>query len=95
MGIKDGRIRKNVLVGAMVQVVQKVDQSSSKLTKGEVAEILTPTSKHPHGIKVRLRSGLIGRVRKILSAKKRTGTPTEAAPIVPKIKLMPWESYDD
>jgi len=95
MGIKDGRIRKNILLGAMVQVVQKIDQSSSKLTKGEVVEILTPAPKHPHGIKVRLRSGLIGRVRKILSAKKRTGGPVEEAPIMPKIKLMPWESYDD
>lgn len=95
MGIKDGRIRKNVLIGATVQIVQKIDQSSSKLTKGVVAEILTPTAKHPLGIKVRIGGGLIGRVRKILSAKKRTGGPVEEAPIMPKIKLMPWESYDD
>lgn len=74
MANKDGRIRKNVVVGAMVQIVLKQDQQSGHLTKGVVAELLTAATKHPHGIKVRLRSGKVGRVQKVLSAKKNPAT---------------------
>lgn len=90
---KDGRIRKNILIGASVQVVLKMDQSDGKLTKGVVEEILTPAAKHPHGIKVKLKSGHIGRVRKILSAKKNP-YPDQILEEPPSSKgLLPWEKF--
>ncbi len=70
MSSKDGRIRDNVPLGSMVQIILKEDQKSGHLTKGLVESLLTSESKHPHGIKVRLRSGKVGRVKKILSSKK-------------------------
>jgi len=70
MSSKDGRIRDNINPGANVQIVQKQDQKSGHLTKGVVEEVLSPGKKHPHGIKVRLVSGQVGRVKKILPSKK-------------------------
>lgn len=70
MSNKDGRIRKNITFGSTVQIVLKQDQKSGFLTKGKVEEILTPGAKHPHGIKVRLKSGKVGRVKKVLSVNK-------------------------
>lgn len=66
MAHKDGRIRKNVLMGSLVQIVLKQDQKNGHLTKGVVEEILTSAEKHPQGIKVRLKSGQVGRIQKIL-----------------------------
>lgn len=91
MGTKDGRIRKNISLGALVQIVLKEDQISGRLTKGKVAELLTNSAKHPHGIKVRLASGHIGRVRKILSAKK--GEDLDTPPPQAKKPKLPWERY--
>jgi uncharacterized repeat protein (TIGR03833 family) len=51
-----------------VEVVLKADQGTGDLTRGIVAEILTPSSFHPRGIKVRLEDGQVGRVQNILSA---------------------------
>jgi len=62
-----GTQRSNIKVGINVQVVQKQDQRTGKLTEGVVKDILTKSPKHPHGIKVRLTSGVIGRVKYILS----------------------------
>jgi len=62
----DGTFRKNIQVGDVVEVVQKQDQRTGNLTEGVVDKILTKSSNHPHGIKVRLESGLIGRVKNIL-----------------------------
>ena len=70
MGNKDGRILKNITLGSVVQVVLKENQQNGHLTKGRVQEILTNAPKHPHGIKVKLKSGKVGRVRKILSINK-------------------------
>ena len=53
--------------GSRVQVVQKQDQRTGKLTEGIVKDILTKSATHPHGIKVRLASGVVGRVKKILN----------------------------
>ncbi len=61
-----GRNRADIKPGARVQVVQKQDQTSGKLTEGIVQDILTNSSSHPHGIKVRLTSGIVGRVKKVL-----------------------------
>jgi uncharacterized repeat protein (TIGR03833 family) len=58
--------RLNIHPGMTVLVVLKQDQASGKLTKGIVRDILTRSAAHPHGIKVRLQSGLVGRVKEIL-----------------------------
>ncbi len=58
-------IKDKIKVGAKVWVVQKQDQRSGKLTEGIVSKILTNSKDHPHGIKVMLESGIVGRVKKI------------------------------
>ena len=63
----DGNIRENIKQGTKVRVVQKQDQRSGKLTEGVVQRILTKSSNHPHGIKVILESGIVGRVKEILN----------------------------
>jgi uncharacterized repeat protein (TIGR03833 family) len=63
----DGTRRKDIQPGMQVLIVLKQDQRSGKLTKGVVRDILTKSATHPHGIKVRLESGGIGRVKEILS----------------------------
>ena len=62
----DGTIRKNIEVGMLVRVVLKRDQRSGELTEGVVEKILTKSPNHPHGIKVRLDDGHIGRVKEII-----------------------------
>ena len=62
-----GRNRADIKAGIRVQVVRKQDQRSGKLTEGIVKDILTRSATHPHGIKVRLTSGVVGRVKKILN----------------------------
>jgi len=61
-----GRNRIDIKPGARVQIVQKQDQRSGKLTEGIVRDILTNSPSHPHGIKVRLVSGIVGRVKAVL-----------------------------
>lgn len=62
----DGTQRKNIEPGIEVQIVLKNDQRTGKLTEGVVKDILTNSTFHPHGIKVRLISGEVGRVKKII-----------------------------
>ncbi|MGD1076479.1 MAG: YwbE family protein [Thermodesulfovibrionales bacterium] len=62
----DGTRRADIKRGVRVSIVQKKDQQTEKLTEGIVRDILTNSSTHPHGIKVRLESGEIGRVKKVL-----------------------------
>lgn len=62
-----GKNRIDIKPGIRVQVIQKQDQPSGKLTEGIVQNILTKSPHHPHGIKVRLVSGVVGRVQEILS----------------------------
>ena len=57
--------RDKIILGITVQIVQKQDQRSGKLTTGTVKRILTSSNFHPHGIKVELNSGLIGRVQSV------------------------------
>ena len=59
--------RSDVKIGMQVKVVLKEDQRTGKLTEGIVKEILTKSPKHPHGIKVRLESGEVGRVKEIMN----------------------------
>jgi len=61
----NGNHRADIKVGMQVKVVQKEDQRSGLLTDGIVANILTKSGTHPHGIKVRLQSGIVGRVKEI------------------------------
>ena len=63
----NGKNRKDVLPGLTVEIILKADQRTGKLTKGIVKDILTNSGTHPHGIKVRLTDGQIGRVQHILS----------------------------
>ncbi len=58
--------RENIKIGSQVKVVQKADQRSGKLTEGVVAKILTNSPTHPHGIKVMLENGIVGRVKEVL-----------------------------
>ena len=66
----DGRMRTNITRGLQVNIVLKRDQRTGKLTQGTVKDILTRSPNHPHGIKVRLNDGKIGRVQEILPKKK-------------------------
>jgi uncharacterized repeat protein (TIGR03833 family) len=61
----NGKNRADIKPGTRVKVVQKQDQRSGKLTEGTVKDILTNSSTHPHGIKVRLENGIVGRVKEI------------------------------
>ena len=60
------RKRKNIQIGTKVSIVEKQNQRTGELTKGVVKTILTNSSNHPHGIKVRLESGKVGRVKSVL-----------------------------
>lgn len=62
----DGTVRSDIKTGSEVMVVQKQDQGSGKLTRGTVKRILTNSAVHPHGIKVMLESGIVGRVKEII-----------------------------
>lgn len=61
----DGRYRKNVQPGLQVNIILKKDQRTGKTTSGIVKDLLTNSSFHPHGIKVRTKDGLVGRVQSI------------------------------
>ena len=62
----NGQTRANIKPGMTVLIVLKKDQPTGKLTKGIVKDILTSSATHPHGIKVRLVSGEVGRVKEVL-----------------------------
>lgn len=63
----DGKIRKNIEIGALVDIVLKKDQPTGKLTRGHVKRILTKSPTHPHGIKVMLQEeDQVGRVQNIV-----------------------------
>lgn len=62
----DGRKRSNIKIGQLVEIVQKHHQNSGELTEGFVKRILTNSHQHPHGIKVKLSTGEVGRVKNIM-----------------------------
>ena len=66
MELMNGQSRSNIKPGITVLIVLKQDQSTGKLTKGIVKDILTKSPNHPHGIKVRLVDGQVGRVKGIV-----------------------------
>ncbi|MDQ1235686.1 putative repeat protein (TIGR03833 family) [Paenibacillus sp. SORGH_AS306] len=63
-----GQTRANIKAGIEVDIVLKQDQRTGKLTRGIVKDILTNSPNHPHGIKVRLQSGDVGRVKHIINS---------------------------
>jgi len=65
---RNGQKRGSVRIGFIVDIIRKEDQRSGKKTRGIVLEILTNSLFHPHGIKVRLKGGHVGRVTEIVSA---------------------------
>jgi len=62
----NGQNRKDIKPGLTVEIVLKQDQRTGKRTRGVVRDILTKSSQHPHGIKVRLETGEVGRVQEII-----------------------------
>ena len=66
----NGQTRSNIKPGLTVLIVLKQDQPTGKLTKGVVKDILTSSATHPHGIKVRLVSGQVGRVQQVLGVEE-------------------------
>ena len=62
----DGKNRSNIKIGIQVLVVEKHNQRSGVLTEGIVSKILTNSKNHPHGIKVMLEDGIVGRVKEII-----------------------------
>jgi len=64
--MKDVPSRDKISIGVIVQIVQKQDQRTGNLTEGKVKRILTSSQFHPHGIKVELENGKIGRIQKIV-----------------------------
>jgi uncharacterized repeat protein (TIGR03833 family) len=67
---KSGKNRDAVRVGLTVDIIQKKDQQSGRLTRGRIQKILTASGTHPHGIKVRLEDGRVGRIAAVID----TGT---------------------
>ena len=63
----NGQTRSNIKPGVTVLIVLKQDQRTGKLTKGIVKDVLTKSPNHPHGIKVRLQDGQVGRVKEIIN----------------------------
>ncbi|KAA9001010.1 YwbE family protein [Paenibacillus spiritus] len=62
----NGQVRADIAPGLTVDIVLKKDQPTGRLTRGVVKDILTNSPRHPHGIKVRLRDGQVGRVKAII-----------------------------
>lgn len=63
----DGQTRTNIRPGLRVRVVEKQNQRTGQLTEGTVLKILTKSPQHPHGIKVMLDNGIVGRVKEVLT----------------------------
>jgi uncharacterized repeat protein (TIGR03833 family) len=62
----NGTNRADVKIGMLIKIVMKEDQRTGELTEGIVKDILTKSTKHPHGIKVRIETGEVGRVKEIV-----------------------------
>ncbi len=66
MNKQTGKNRSDIKIGHLVDIVLKVDQRTGKLTRGNIMKIFTKSANHPHGIKVMLADGQLGRVQKII-----------------------------
>jgi uncharacterized repeat protein (TIGR03833 family) len=74
---RNGKERSSIRIGLSVDIIQKEDQRSNKKTRGIVEEILTSSLSHPHGIKVRLKGGEVGRVTEIIGDDEKEDTGKE------------------
>jgi uncharacterized repeat protein (TIGR03833 family) len=74
----NGQNRKDIKPGLEVYIVQKQDQRTGKRTRGIVKDILTSSAHHPHGIKVRLESGEVGRVQELATGQKFDNLPPDS-----------------
>ena len=63
----DGTRKSEIKIGSRVKVVQKPHQRSGELTEGVISRILTNSANHPHGIKVMLENGIVGRVKEVIA----------------------------
>jgi len=72
--MSSGNNRGNIKIGLNVGIVLKQDQGTGKITRGVVKRILTNSSSHPHGIKVQLEDGRVGRVKEIYASDATSGT---------------------
>lgn len=90
----DGTRRADIKRGLRVSIVLKKDQQTGKLTEGIVRDILTNSPAHPHGIKVRLESGEIGRVKKILTCSQQfNATPVgKLRKVFPSLMFF-WDDH--
>jgi uncharacterized repeat protein (TIGR03833 family) len=79
----NGKHRKDITPGLRVNITQKPDQRSGKLTGGLVKDILTTSAYHPHGIKVRLETGEVGRVQEIVEAVPDAATERNGPDMLP------------
>lgn len=68
---KSGKNRDSIRIGITVDIIQKSDQRTGRLTRGRIKEILTNSATHPHGIKVRLEDGRVGRVAVIVDTETK------------------------
>ena len=75
----NGQTRAAISMGATVDIVLKQDQPTGKLTRGIVAELLTNSAFHPHGIKVRLTTGEVGRVQGVIRSAETRASRTPLA----------------
>jgi len=69
----NGQNRKDIRPGLQVEIIMKQDQRSGRSTRGIVKDILTNSPHHPYGIKVRLESGVVGRVQEIVDSERQPG----------------------
>jgi uncharacterized repeat protein (TIGR03833 family) len=74
---RNGKQRSSIRIGVSVDIIRKEDQRNNKRTRGIVEEILTSSISHPHGIKVRLKGGEVGRVIEIISIGDTGDTGTQ------------------
>jgi len=76
----NGKNRKDIKPGLRVHMTQKHDQRSGRLTSGIVKDVLTKSAYHPHGIKVRLDTGVVGRVQEIVETSHEAGVTAALPP---------------
>jgi uncharacterized repeat protein (TIGR03833 family) len=72
----DGKKRETIRIGSRVRITKKSDQKMGKLSEGIVKAILTRSESHPHGIKVILENGIIGRVKEVVTIPSTNGSQT-------------------
>lgn len=89
----NGKNRKDIKPGLQVNITQKHDQRSGRLTRGIVKDILTKSASHPHGIKVRLQTGAVGRVQQIVETHEEVVGNTAFIP-PPENPLICQQSQD-